>query len=173
MERDYDSLMSDLQDIDQIAQYLLPENNLKIYIAGGSGCVLAGYIDRATRDFDFIDIGYTAKIGKLLNYLSPYDLLDELCATIPSNYIKRVKQLDGFNYINVYVLSPEDIIASKIGRYSEKDINDIDILVRLSNIDTLKISVCEILNDTKISNNTKQKYVENLTKFSEKYGFSF
>ena len=29
-----------------------------IYLLGGSACVLGGFIDRATRDFDFIDINY-------------------------------------------------------------------------------------------------------------------
>ena len=30
-----------------------------IYLLGGSACILGGFIDRATRDFDFVDLNNT------------------------------------------------------------------------------------------------------------------
>jgi hypothetical protein len=45
-----------------------------IYLLGGSGCVLAGYLDRATRDFDIIDVDYDSRLGRVLKLLEPYDM---------------------------------------------------------------------------------------------------
>lgn len=62
--------------VDKIVGHMLPDRKPEIFLIGGSACVLAGYIERATKDFDIIDIGYDSAIGKIFNYLQPYDLLD-------------------------------------------------------------------------------------------------
>ena len=37
-----------------------------IYLLGGSGCIIGGYLDRATADFALLDMGYDAAMGRLL-----------------------------------------------------------------------------------------------------------
>src|SRR5690348_10988898 len=91
-----------------------------IYLLGGSGCIIGEYLSRATTDFDLLDMEYDASTGKLLRILDRYDLLDIYLTTIPEDFMKRAKKI--INFKNVYVLSREDIVLSKIGRYSEKDV---------------------------------------------------
>ena len=166
--KDYNELKNDLKFIDTIVGYMLPESNLTLYLAGGSACILAGYLDRATKDFDIIDTGYTSTVGKILNYLQPYDLLDLSHAEIPVHFMERATKLKGFNYISVFVLSREDIIASKIGRYSEKDKSDIEILMKDADVtqlcDSIKDTIAGIINIKR-----KQRYLKHLNEFCSRY----
>ncbi|MDP4182925.1 MAG: DUF6036 family nucleotidyltransferase [Bacillota bacterium] len=164
----FDDLLNDLKFVDDIIGHMLPENLLEFYLAGGSACILAGYIERATKDFDIIDLGYSSTIGKILNYLQPYDLLDVNHAEIAYNFKDRAKILDGFNNIKVYVLSREDIIASKIGRYEEKDRNDINVLMNSADLSL----VTKCIKDTfsSITNpRRKQRYLMHLDHFNSAY----
>jgi len=124
-----DELFFDLKLVDNLVGVTFGRINLEFYFAGGSACILAGYIDRATRDFDFVDIGYSSKLAKVLKLLEPYDLLTSYFAAIPKNYAERVQEIEGFQNIKVFIFSKEDIIASKIDRLSDKDLEDIRILM--------------------------------------------
>jgi len=168
--KDYEELLNDLKFVDGIVGYMLPNTNLEFYLAGGSACILAGYLDRATRDFDFIDIGYSSNVGKLLNYLQPYDLLDINHAEIPSNFKIRANLLPDFEHIKVFILCREDIIASKIGRYSDKDKQDIEILMKAAIKEKLRISIEDTLNSI-INENRRKRYLEHLVEFSYKYEY--
>lgn len=168
--KDYDDLLNDLKFVDSIVGYMLPDSNLEFYLAGGSACILGGYLERATKDFDFIDIGYSSSVGKLLNYLQPYDLLDINNAEIPWNFKTRSVKLSGFVHINVYILCIEDIIASKIGRYDAKDMQDIDILIKSISLEKLKICIQDT-QESIINENRKKRYHDHLIEFSNKYGY--
>ena len=162
--KDSEQLKNDLKFIDDIVGYILPDYKIDLYLAGGSACILAGYLDRATNDFDIIDIGYTSTIGKILNYLQPYDLLDIRHAEIPIHYMDRAIKLEDYNNINVFVLSKEDIIASKIGRYSEKDKNDIKILLKDIELELLKESIVDTISGI-INVKRKDRYIIHLYDF--------
>lgn len=164
----FDDLLNDLRFIDNIVGHMMPGSLLEFYLAGGSACVLAGYMERATKDFDIVDLGYDSTVGKILNYLQPYDLLDVNHAEIAYNFKERAVLLDGLNNIKVFVLSREDIIASKIGRYEEKDRNDINILMDNANLSL----VAHCINDTFISIQNpkrKQRYLTHLKQFNDTF----
>lgn len=72
-----------------------------IYLLGGSGCIIAGYIDRATVDIDFLDIGYSSKTGMLFNILGERDILDIAFTTIPASYAERVIRLNEFEHLEI------------------------------------------------------------------------
>jgi len=116
-----------LQDVEDFA-------NMKnidyppIYLLGGSGCIIAGYLDRATTDIDLLDLDYDASVGRLLRIMEKYDFLDLYLTTIPMDFKDRARKIEKFR--NIYVLSREDIILSKIGRYSEIDIEDISVMIK-------------------------------------------
>jgi hypothetical protein len=129
--RSIDELKFDLKIVDNLAGSIFENEKIEFYFAGGVACILSGQIDRMTRDFDFIDIGYPAKYAKILKLLEPYDILTTFFSAIPVNYKERAKEIAGFKHISVYILSNEDIIASKIDRLSEKDIEDINILIKI------------------------------------------
>ncbi len=60
-----DALMTVLSDMEKVAKALDVEP-FSIYFMGGSACILGRYHDRATRDFDFVDLSYPASFGKVL-----------------------------------------------------------------------------------------------------------
>ena len=167
----YEDLLNDLKFVDSIIGHMLPDSELEFYLAGGSACILAGYMERATTDFDIIDIGYGSTVGKILNYLQPYDLLDINHAELSITYKDRAKLLDDFKNVKVYTLSREDIIASKIGRHEEKDRIDIDILMNNSNVNLIELCIKETFKN--ISNmNRKVRYLKHLAQFNNKYNLN-
>ena len=167
--RDRDELLFDLKLLDNVVGVTFGKTDLEFYFAGGSACVLAGYIDRATRDFDFVDRGYSSQLSKVLKILEPYDLLTNYFAAIPRNYADRAVKLEGFEHISVYIFSKEDIIASKIDRLSEKDIEDIKAL--LKDIDRgLLIKCIDETIDNIIYTDRKERYLRNIEKFKNMFG---
>ncbi|MCG8499825.1 MAG: DUF6036 family nucleotidyltransferase [Firmicutes bacterium] len=168
--RNREELLFDLKLVDNLVGSTFGKIDLAFYFAGGTACILAGYIDRATRDFDFVDRGYSAKLAKVLKLLEPYDLLTAYVAAIPLNYAKRAEKVEGFTNISVYIFSREDIIASKIDRLSEKDMEDIDILIHDVRRELLKKCIEETYENI-VYDNRKEKYAKNLEKFKHIYGF--
>jgi hypothetical protein len=63
-----------------------------IYFLGGSACILGGYTERATRDFDFIDLDYSSKLGKVFVQLRDFDMLEYESTMISPKYKERAKK---------------------------------------------------------------------------------
>lgn len=71
----YEAMIQILKDMEHISQTLnIPP--FSIYFLGGSACILGKYNNRATRDFDLIDLNYPAIYGKALRYLNSFDMLE-------------------------------------------------------------------------------------------------
>ncbi|WP_026895220.1 DUF6036 family nucleotidyltransferase [Clostridiisalibacter paucivorans] len=138
-----------------------------IYLLGGSGCIIAGYLDRATTDIDFIDMDYEATIGKLFRVLDRFDMLDTYLTTVPLDFKNRVIKIKDFK--NIYVLSKEDIIVSKIGRYSEKDIEDISILIKSSDKELIAKLINSVKNREDMSERVKKVFIKNTLLFKERF----
>ncbi len=168
VQKNYDVLMELLHDMEAFAIlkniYCPP-----IYLLGGSGCIVAGYFDRATVDIDLLDMNYQANIGRLFNLLEPVDVLDQYLTTVAPNFEKRARKISGFKYLEVYVLSREDIITTKIGRYSEKDIEDIRELLKEANKKLISNLINEILARKDISHKIKEEFYSNSTVFKEEF----
>lgn len=77
---------------------------------GGAACILGGYTQRATRDFDFIDLNYPSKLGRAFVQLRDFDILEYESILISPKYKERSIKLNKFKYLNVYILSAEDIL---------------------------------------------------------------
>jgi hypothetical protein len=99
-----------------------------LYLIGGSASILGNYSDRSTRNFDFIDLNYSSKLGRVFRMLGTFDFLEYEATILSPIYPKRAKKLD--DYLNIYILAPEDLIVSKIIRLSKKDQSDIEILLK-------------------------------------------
>lgn len=161
--------MFDLKLVDNLVGITFGKSDLRFYMAGGSACIIAGYIDRMTRDFDFVDLGYPSQLSKVFKLLEPYDLLTVYFAAIPKNYAHRAKCIEGFENISVHVFSKEDIIASKIDRLSEKDIEDITILMQGIDRNLLDACISETY-DNIVYPDRKERYNKNLERFKELFG---
>ncbi len=148
------ALMNKIYDMEKVAQALdIPP--FEIFFLGGSGCILGDYIYRMTMDYDFVNLNYNANIGRALAILGDYDMVESELAPISNTMRVRAKKLTEFKYLDIYVLSREDIIVSKLCRFNDKDKQDIDILIKEASIDTIYKIVDEILNRDDINNKVK------------------
>ena len=141
----------------------------EIYIIGGSACVLGEYTTRATLDFDFVDLGYPAKYGKVFTLLRDYDMLEFQSTILSPNFKERATKLDEFKYISVYILSKEDIAVSKIIRLADKDIEDLNQIIPKCDRNTLNLIIDEVLNRTDLFESKRNEYLKKLKIFREKY----
>lgn len=157
-----------IYEMEKVAQ-LFNIQPFDMYLLGGAGCILSEYSDRATRDFDFVDLNYSANLGKVFIHLRDFDMLEYESTLIAPTYKERALKLEQFKYLNIYVLSIEDIIVSKIIRLEDKDINDIDKLIRRADKKTINIIIEEILSREDLYENKKKGFIKNLKFFKEKY----
>ncbi len=156
-------LLMDMEDFAKLKNIDYPP----IYLLGGSGCILSGYLTRATTDIDILDMDYDARAGRLLRILDRYDMLDIYLTTIPMDFEKRVLRLDGFK--NLFVLSREDIILSKLGRYSPIDIEDISKLIGHSDKKLVGALIQSVITRKNISTRVKNVFMENVKNFKERF----
>ncbi len=89
--------------------------------------------------------------------------------SLSPTYKERAIKLEEFNYINVYILSKEDIIASKIIRLAKKDFEDIDQMIDTCDIEKLKAIIQEIINREDLFESKKTEFLKKLEIFKERY----
>ena len=163
-----DNLIEVLHEMEEVTK-LFNLEPFDIYIIGGSACILGEYTTRATLDIDFVDLGYPAKYGKAFSLLRDYDMLEYESTLLSPTYKQRATKLEEFSYINVYILSREDIVASKIIRLEEKDIQDINEIINKCNKKVLNNIIAEILNREDLFESKKTEFEKKLKIFREKY----
>ncbi len=140
-----------------------------IFFLGGVACILGGYSTRATRDFDFIDLNYSSKLGKAFVQLRDFDMLEYRSMVLSPTYRDRAIKLENFKYINVYILSLEDILVSKIIRLEEKDIEDIDNMIEKTDKGLINDIIDEVLQRDDLYISKMKRFLEMLPKFRERY----
>jgi len=163
-----DNLIDVLHEMEEVTK-LFKLEPFDIYIIGGGACILGEYTTRATLDIDFVDLGYPAKYGKVFVLLRDYDMLEYESTLLSPNYKERATKLEEFEYINVYILSKEDVVVSKIIRLAEKDLEDLDQIVPNCNKDIINKIIEEILNREDLFQSKRKEFVKKLKKFRERY----
>ncbi|MDI9475352.1 MAG: DUF6036 family nucleotidyltransferase [Natronincolaceae bacterium] len=140
-----------------------------IYFLGGAACILGQYTERATRDFDFMDLNYPSGLGRVFVQLRDFDMLEYESTIVSPKYKKRAIKSDKFEYLNVYLLSPEDIIVSKIIRLEQKDIEDIDKLMETADKELVNQIIEEVLSRNDLYESKRDLFIKKLQQFKEKY----
>jgi len=158
IRNDLENALSDMEILAK-AHGIAP---FEVYLMGGSGCILARYIDRATRDFDIVDLEYSASLGRVLKVLEPYDMIDPQMAILSSTYKSRSTRLAQFEYLQIYVLAREDIIISKLGRLNQRDIDDIKTMLPESDME-LVVRLAEEVVANNLSTKAKTVFCKNLS----------
>ena len=156
-----DNLIEVLHEMEEVTK-LFKLEPFDIYIIGGSACILGEYTTRATLDIDFVDLGYPAKYGKVFSLLRDYDMLEYQSTILSPSYKSRAKKLKEFEYINVYILSKEDIAVSKIIRLAKKDLEDLNEIIPNCNKQILNEIIKEILEREDLFDSKKQGFINNL-----------
>lgn len=162
------NLLQVLHEMEEVTK-LFNLQPFEIYIIGGSACVLGEYTTRATLDVDFVDLGYPAKYGKVFALLRDYDMLEYESTILSPLYKKRAIKLEEFKYINVYILSKEDVAISKIIRLADKDIEDLEQIIPKCNKKILNDVIEEVLNRSDLFESKKSEFEKKLKIFREKY----
>jgi hypothetical protein len=161
-----DILLQILKDMDDFAT-MKGLDYPPIYLLGGSGCIIAGYLNRATTDIDLLDMDYDSTFGRLLRILDKYDYLDMYLTTIPIDFKARANKISDFK--NIFVLSKQDIILSKIGRYSKVDIEDItELMVGVDKKYLLEL-ISSVISRENLSARVKDAFLSNLILFKEQF----
>lgn len=163
-----DNLIEVLHEMEDVTK-LFKLEPFDIYLIGGSACMLGEYTTRATMDVDFVDLGYPAKYGKVFVLLRDYDMLEYESTLLSPTYKERAIKLEEFKYINVYILSKEDVAISKIIRLAEKDIEDLNQIIPNCNKKVLNEIIDEILNRDDLFESKKNEFIKKLKIFREKY----
>lgn len=163
-----DNLIEVLHEMEEVTK-LFKLEPFDIYILGGSACMLGEYTSRATMDIDFIDLGYPSKYGKAFALLRDYDMLEYESTILSPTYKQRAVKLKNFEFINVYILSKEDVAVSKIIRLAEKDIEDLNQIVPACNKKILNEIIEEIISRNDLFESKKTEFVKKLKIFREKY----
>ena len=163
-----ENLIEVLHEMEEVTK-LFKLEPFDIYIMGGSACILGEYTNRATLDIDFVDLGYPAKYGKAFSLLRDYDMLEYQSTILSPSYKQRAVKLEEFNYINVYILSKEDVVISKIIRLAEKDIEDLNQIVPKCDKVLLNDIINEIIDRDDLFESKKSEFVKKLKIFKEKY----
>ncbi len=163
-----DNLMQVIHEMEEVTKMFKLEP-FDIYIVGGGACILGEYTTRATLDIDFVDLGYPAKYGKVFVLLRDYDMLEYQSTILSPNYKKRAIKLEEFQYINVYILSKEDIVISKIIRLESKDIEDLDQMIPKCDKEILNNVIEEVLNRDDLFESKRTEFEKKLKIFREKY----
>lgn len=163
-----DNLVEILHEMEEVTKIFKLEP-FDIYIIGGGACILGEYTTRATLDIDFVDLGYPAKYGKVFTLLRDYDMLEYQSTILSPKYKERATKLKEFKYINVYILSKEDVAVSKIIRLAQKDIEDLDQIIPNCNKKILNDIIQEVLNREDLFESKKQEFERKLKIFREKY----
>lgn len=140
-------MLRDMEDFARLKGIECPA----IYLIGGAGCIIAGYLERATVDFDFIDINYPAEAGRLFKILDRFDMLDLYVTPVAPEFEKRAIKIEGFD--SVYVLSREDIKKLMTGTDKEK----------------LKKLIELVINRKDFSPVVKYRFIKNVKDFEEEY----
>lgn len=166
MIRDY--LIETLHNMETMSKVLNLEP-YNIYIIGGSACLLGKYTTRMTVDIDFINLDYPAKYGQAFALLRDYDMLDYQSTILSPNYKKRAIKLEEFEYLNVYIISKEDVAISKIIRMAEKDIDDLNQIIPNCDKNLLNKIIDEVLNRDDLDETKREGFRSNLKYFREKY----
>lgn len=163
-----DNLIEVLHEMEEVTK-LFKLEPFDIYIIGGGACILGEYTTRATLDIDFVDLGYPAKYGKVFVLLRDYDMLEYESTILSPTYKERAMKLEEFKYINVYILSKEDVAISKVIRLAEKDIEDLNQIIPNCDKNILNSIIEEILNREDLFESKKTEFIKKIKIFREKY----
>lgn len=96
-------------------------------------------------------------------------MLEYQSTVLSPTYKERAIKLEEFKYINVYILSREDIVISKIIRLANKDIEDLNEIMPYCNKQLLKTIIEETLNREDLFESKKTEFERKLKIFKEKY----
>jgi len=105
------------------------KSRVHVILIGGAGLILRYGLKRSTGDIDVLESisgvrGSLQALGNLMA-IHGFHIVSESLLTLHPDYEKRLEKVAVFSCLDVYTLSAYDYAITKLGRGSEKDIDDI------------------------------------------------
>ncbi|HUW64518.1 MAG TPA: DUF6036 family nucleotidyltransferase [Spirochaetia bacterium] len=142
---DRNLIVEKLRRLDEECELL--EFRMSLVLSGGAAMVLGYHCPRVTYDIDTL-----SKVPHSLLDKYGIDITTKDFLNLPDEYTERIiEQKLGFHNLRVYILNPIDLILSKIGRGSGKDIDDCCYLIKSN-----KVNVAELIT---VYEDWKQDYI--------------
>ena len=101
--------------------------------------------------------------------LERFDMFDYFVTPLAPDFKKRSLQLEEFKNIRIYILSKEDIIVSKLSRFSEKDQQDIKVLLQTANKTFIIDIINRVIERNDFSERVKEVFIKNVESFKENF----
>lgn len=142
-------ILKNLHELDE--ECLREDIELRLVIIGGAAFIVSYGLPRATYDIDVI--------GRMQSQLlTKYhiEVVNEGILCLPEDYSTRLQAIDGFKKIKVVTLGAIDLILTKIGRGSPKDVDDCKHLLRMGEVNREEL--------IKVFGNWKHDFVGNMAK---------
>ena len=131
-----ENILKRLEELDELLflSGLHNKEQLRAVVVGGAALLLMGYIDRSTKDIDFIEVSREAE-----KFLPEFDINTNVTAYLndfPDDYDERLVALPiGGKKIKYYAMSLEDIAIAKAGSYRDTDMYGIRSQEVINNLD--------------------------------------
>ena len=156
-----DDIIFDSKKLDAVLS--MDRYSLEICLIDATACILAGYMDRATIDYD-------PKVRNYLNFFNPNDLVDFEATTIPRSYNKRTVTVYKGRYVLCKILSIEELILSNLCKNMLKDFKNIDKLILSADMVSIKDLTGEVMKDIDTRHpRIKENFMISLSAFKERY----
>lgn len=114
------------------------DNPIEIILIGGAAVLLSRAVKRVTGDIDILASGETVRTLKEAGVLrSPLQLVSESFLCLHPDYRKASIYVRGLSFppkIRVSRLSPLDLAISKLSRFQQVDIEDIEAILKKEKI---------------------------------------
>jgi len=111
---------------------------VEIILIGGAAALLSGAVSRVTEDIDILASGETIQVLQKAGVLKPLvqPVADSFLCLYP-DYRKACSYVSELSFppkIRVYRLSPLDLAISKLSRFQQVDIEDIEAILKKDQI---------------------------------------
>lgn len=118
-----EEVLENLIFVDQFIKKEFPQmDKLELVLVGGASFLLKGLKTNYTLDIDTIS-HLDEEVKSFLESFTINDAALEVVTVSPSYKERLVRFEAGFNVLDIYLLSDEDLIITKLGRSDKKDLD--------------------------------------------------
>lgn len=162
-----EEVLENLRLADQYVTKAFPDvKKVNLVVIGGAALILKGFENKSTLDIDSV---FRIE-GQLSDFLRSFSINSDAAdvSILPQGYENRLERLElGLSTLEVNIVSNEDLVISKVGRFDHDDKRDLETTGILDAIDTE--TLVELGEDLSKNN---EKFKSNWTRFRKMTLFS-
>ncbi len=141
--RSSDEVLAALRKCDLVLAAGRIEGKFPVVVVGGAAVIVGGFRPRVTMDVDVVQ-GVVGRfgLGDVLHQGGLHIVSESVMTLHPDYMVNAIPMAgaEGFQVLDVKMLSPYDLAISKIGRGHDKDFSDAAAIVRKAHLDTGRLT---------------------------------